>query len=1609
MKNRGDISHIKVSKTRKVFSDSHQFMPMPDLIEVQKNSYKWFLEEGLLDLFDEVSPIQDFIGRDLELYFEKYYLDEPKFDEVESRKKNITYEAPLRVNVRMKNKRTEQSVTQEVFLGDFPIMTDNGTFIINGIERVVVSQLIRSAGVIFSSEYIKGKKYYGAKIIPNRGAWLEIETDANKVIWVRIDRKRKVAVTSLLRAFGIETDEDIKALFKEVDLSEDGYIEATINKDLAKNEAEGLSEVYKRIRPGDLATTENARQLIYSMFFRFDRYDFDRVGRYKINRRFGIDIPNNKETRILRREDLIEIVKEVIRLNITQEPEDDIDHLGNRRVRAIGELIQNKFRVGLARMERIIKDRMSTADLETLTPNKLINARPVISIVKEFFMSSQLSQFMDQTNPLAELEHKRRLSAMGPGGLTRERAGFDVRDVHTTHYGRICPIATPEGPNIGLVGHLASYAKLNKYGFLEAPYRRVLHDIPKGDTQDLEGMITRDDIYEIIYIDAFQEEKYITTAFTTPIDENGYFLVDRCEVRKHGNPTSGDVTSIDFVGVAANQIVSVATSLIPFMEHDDGQRALMGTNMQRQAVPLVKAESPIVGTGVEARAARNSGHIILAEEDCEITKVDALMIEAKNAKGESRRYDLTKFLRSNASTCINQQPIVSVGDKIKRGDVLTNGPSIDNGELALGKNVLVAFMTWGGFNYEDAIIISESLVKQDTYSSIHIEDYTIDVRDTKLGPEVVTSDIPNIGEEKLKDLDDQGIIRIGAEVSSGDILVGKITPKGETELSAEEKLLRAIFGEKAKDVRDSSLYLGHGEHGKVVDVKIFSRESGDKLSAGVLESIQVTVAVLRKVQVGDKMAGRHGNKGVISKIVPVEDMPYLEDGTPVDIILSPLGIISRMNLGQLLETHLGFAAKKLGYKVATPVLNGLTEEQIRGELKKAGLPESGKVVLYDGKTGEAFDNEITVGYKYMLKLNHMVDDKIHQRSIGPYSLITQQPLGGKAQFGGQRFGEMEVWALEAYGAAHTLQEILTIKSDDVPGRSRAYEAIVKGEPISRINIPETINYRTQKPEKDGLFSERIFGPAKDWECHCGKYKKIRYKGIVCDKCGVEVTRSIVRRERTGHIKLAVPVSHIWFLRGVPSKIGLALGMTAQDLEKVVYFASYVVMEIDEEARKETLARIDSEYKGKQKKIKSEAEPGQEKTGELKSAYQISRDEIKNLKLFQILSEVEYFNLSLKYGHVFKAGIGAEAIRRLLEEIDLGKEIEKIEKALQDDKSSDKKKMLKRLKLFQGMKQSGIRPEWMLPTAIPVIPPDLRPMVQLDGGRFATSDLNDLYRRIINRNNRLKKLIEIGAPEVISRNEKRMLQEAVDALFDNSARRGQTSVAASTGQRRALRSLADMLKGKQGRFRQNLLGKRVDYSGRSVIVVGPRLKLHQCGLPKKMALELFKPFIFSRLEAMGLATTIKASKRMVEAEEPIVWDILEEVIREHPVLLNRAPTLHRLGIQAFEPLLIEGKAIQLHPLVCSAFNADFDGDQMAVHVPLSLEAQMEARTLMLASNNVLSPANGEPIIVPSQDIVLGLYYATRERPLCKGEGKIFSNPEEVRMAYDAGEVALHASI
>ncbi len=1635
----------------KDFSKFKSLVTPYDLNEIQLKSYQWFLRDGMKEILEEVSPIRDHTGKELELYFEDFRFDKPKYDEATIVYKDATYEIPLYIKVRLENKKTGQSMAQEIYFGDFPAMTNKGTFIINGVERVVVSQIIRSSGVYFTAALWHGKELFGAKVIPNRGAWLEFETDPDGVISVKIDRNRKVPVTDLLRVFGA-TDELIKSKFQDIDRGPIKHIEITLKKDTAKNLDDSYIEIYRRLRPGDPATPATAKNLVDSIFQRFERYDISPVGRFKLNQR--LEIKKAKDNRLLDLDDLIAIVREIIRLNNTPGSKpDDIDHLGNRRLKSVGELLQGRLRVGLARLRRIIQDRMSTLDRDTLSPAQLINFRPINAVVKEFFASSQLSQFMDQVNPLAELEHKRRLSALGPGGLRKEHAGFEVRDVHHSYYGRICPILTPEGTNIGLISYLAGFARINDFGFLVTPYAKVKN-----------GKVSN----EIIWLDALEEEKHkiVHAAVTRAGDK---LIGEILEARFAGEVGTYPVDEIDLMEVAPHQFVSIAASLIPFLQHTDASRALMGSNMQRQAVPSIKPVAPHVMTGQEEKMAGDSGYVIRAESDGKILAIDASSVTVQYAK-EKKIYRLTKFKRSNQYTCISQKPLISMGQAVKKGDVLIDGPSTQNGILSLGQNLTVAFMSWEGANFEDAIILSERVARDDLFTSIHVEDFYCDVRDTKLGPEITTPDLPNVAEEKLKNLDEEGIVRIGAEVKAGDILVGKISPKGETELTAEERLLRAIFGEKARDVKDTSLTMPHGKRGRVVGIKIFSRDQGDKLEVGVIKRIQVEIAHLRKVQAGDKLAGRHGNKGVISQVRPTEDMPYLEDGTPVDIILNPLGVVSRMNLGQILETHLGWAASKLGYRAITPGLDSANEEEIRAELKKAGLPEDGKVTLYNGQTGDAFDQKVTVGTIYMMKLNHLVEDKVHMRSIGPYSLITQQPLGGKAQFGGQRFGEMEVWALEGYGARHTLQEMLTIKSDDVMGRSAAYESIIRGETIKEPNIPatfnvllselkalsmniepiyesetthrddfkalrikpaspeditekwshgevtkpETINYRTQRPEKDGLFSERIFGPVKDYECYCGKYRRIRYKGVTCDRCGVEVTRASVRRERLGHIALAAPVAHIWFFKAIPSRLSLLLDVSSSKLERVIYYVDYVVTEVDEENRKVALADVGRELKGKMKTVKAVATKKAVKkaSDDLESAASNVKSILLNLRPGLVLSETEYFNLSRNFANIFTAGSGAEAVRKILQNMDLKNEIHKMEKGLEFSKkktaakTAADSKTFRRLKLFRSMLKNNIRPEWLILTSLPVLPPDLRPMVALDGGRYATSDLNDLYRRVINRNNRLKRLLEIKAPEVIVKNEKRMLQESVDALIDNSTRFGTQQMSA---QRRPLRSLADMLKGKQGRFRQNLLGKRVDYSGRSVIVVGPELDLDECGLPKKMALELFRPFVIHEIIKRGMAHTIRNANRLIEQAGDEIYAILEEIIKDRRVLLNRAPTLHRLGIQAFRPVLVEGLAIKLPPLVCVAFNADFDGDQMAVHLPLSVEAQKEAAEIMSSHKNILKPATGDLVALPTNDIVLGIYYLTKINPEAKGSGKNFEGMDEALMAYENGAVSLHAPV
>lgn len=1185
------------SDGRKSFSRLPQILDVPNLIEVQLNSFRWFQEKGLKQLFEEISPIKDFTGNRLELSFVGYEFREPRYNEQECRQKDLTYSAPLYVRTRLLVKETGEIKEQDLFFGDIPLMTSKGTFITSGAERIVVSQLLRSPGVYFTAreDPASGRTLCSAKIIPTRGAWLEFETSNRDIIAAKIDGKRKIAVTTLLRAIGFGTDAQLLDLFKDVEKDpEHQYIKSTMDRDLGvKDEAEALIDIYRKLRPGDPPNIENARKLINNLFFDETRYDLGNVGRYKLNTRLGLKV--SEDVRCLTREDIVAIIRHMILINNGEGHDDDIDHLGNRRVRTVGELLQNQFRIGLLRLERVVKERMSIIPTEAVTANALVNIRPVVAAVREFFGGSQLSQFMDQTNPLAEVTHKRRLSAMGPGGLSRERAGFDVRDVHYSHYGRICPIETPEGPNIGLIGSLATYSRINEYGFIESPYRIVVKELENTDTR-LIGRTARETILdeegkaivkegtvitakiqaklakmpsrivkiipfvsdEVIYLSADKEDQYTIAQANAKLDEHNQFVGDNIEARQADHYLLVTPDKVDLMDVSPKQIVSVATALIPFLEHDDANRALMGANMQRQAVPLIKAEAPLVATGMEAEAAKHSGQLVFAQNPGVVTSVTGSAIVITRDDGTQDTYPLMKFVRTNQGTCITQRPIVNKGDRVEAGALIADSSAIDHGELALGQNIICAFASWEGYNYEDAIVISSRLVENDKFTSIHIEKHEIEARDTKLGPEEITRDIPNVGEESLRELDENGIIRIGAEVNPGDILVGKISPKGETELSAEEKLLRAIFGEKAREVKDTSLRVPHGEWGKVINVKVFSRENSDEIPAGVNQWVQVWVAQKRKVSVGDKIAGRHGNKGVVALIAPKEDMPFLPDGTPVDIVLNPIGVPSRMNIGQILETHLGWVAQILGFKALTPVFDGADDNDIesglarawivqragaveldpltdkanldmnkvkswlteRGydadkifdsnfpeEAKKAALrlwlddlgidaremelpeleklskrlsseknlpsPVTGKVILRDGRTGEPFDQPVTIGNIYMMKLIHLVEDKVHARSTGPYSLIAQQPLGGKAQFGGQRFGEMEVWTLEAYGAAHNLQEVLTIKSDDVTGRAKTYEAIVKNEDIIQPGVPESFKVLVKELQSLGLAIEVI--------------------------------------------------------------------------------------------------------------------------------------------------------------------------------------------------------------------------------------------------------------------------------------------------------------------------------------------------------------------------------------------------------------------------------------------------------------------------------------------------------------------------------------------------------
>ena len=1930
------------SRLRVDFTKNPQNLDVPNLLLLQRDSYNSFLctdglsDSGIEKVFRSIFPIQDAQNR-VTLEYMGCEFGKPKYTATEAMVRGITYSIPLKIKVRLvlwdKDEKTGEKIgvkdikEQSIHIREIPLMTDRTSFIINGVERVVVNQLYRSPGVIFKEEEsntASNKLVYTGQIIPDRGSWLYFEHDAKDILFARINKRRKVPVTIVFRAMGYSKQDILKMFYSyltikqkgdkylirfnpenfdgrlEFDLKdENGKVLLQANKRLSSKKAKQLQDeglewieypteillnrclaepivdsesgeilfdvltaldetklkkiqelnikefqiandlasgsdrsiinsffadaeslkllkqtekiedendlaairVYKVMRPGEPVTKEVAKAFVRQLFFDPERYDLTCVGRMKMNHKLGLNVPDY--VTVLTHEDIFESVKYLIKVRNGQGRIDDRDHLGNRRIRAIGELLANELHVGLVKMQKAIRDKLTTmsGQFDTIMPHDLINSKMITSTIMEFFTGGQLSQFMDQTNPLSEVTHKRRLSALGEGGLVKERVGFEARDVHPTHYGRICPIETPEGQNIGLINTLSTFTRVNKLGFIEAPYKKV----NAGVVSD-----------EIIYLTATQEEGLIIAPASTKVDEKGNIVEDLIEIRQDGEIILCEKNKVDLIDLSPRMLVGVAASLIPFLEHDDANRALMGSNMQRQAVPLLKPDAPMVGTGIEKIIARDSWEAIKATRAGVVEKIDArnIYVLGEDENGAFiDHYALLKNLRTNQNTCFSQRPIVSVGDKVETGQVIADGPSMDKGELALGQNVRVAFMPWNGYNFEDAIVVNEKLIKDDAFTSIHIYEKEIEARELKHGAEEITADIPGIREEEIAHLDSSGVVKIGTYVSAGMILVGKVSPKSEVKPTPEERLLRAIFGEKAGHVVNKSLYCPPSLEGTVVDVKIFTKkgyekdaraisayeqeksvldidhhdrltmlnkeemlrittilskeklsnsaivngkeykkgeiipkedianinrfalntliksyssdiqaqyeqiknnfleqkktlgeeheeklailEKDDILPSGVVKLVKIYIATKRKLKVGDKMAGRHGNKGIVSNIVPSVDMPYTIDGEAVDIVLNPLGVPSRMNIGQILEVHLGLVGKNLGLQInemmqnqtqnwlseirekiidvielvtpksaegkkwvlslsddqllayakdwsrgvkfAIPVFEGIEQEKFNQLFDMAKINLDGKTELYDGKTGEKIKERVNVGYMYMLKLHHLVDEKVHARSTGPYSLVTQQPVGGKALFGGQRFGEMEVWALEAYGAAHTLKEMLTIKSDDTEGRVKAYKAITRGEAVGESEIPETfyvlskelqslgldvsvygderdedgnpkplvikeedrpkdfnafqlnlaspekilswshgevkkpetINYRTLKPERDGLFCTKIFGPVRDYECLCGKYKKMRYKGIVCEKCGVEVTSAKVRRSRMGHIELVTPVAHIWYVSSLPSRIGTLLGVKVKDLERVLYYEAYIVKEAGE-------AYYDNE-------------------------------KTKPVMKYDVLNEEQFQSINQRFEMTgFVAQMGGEAVKDLLEGLDLVVLLTSLKEEVKNTNSEAKKKtIIKRLKVVESFVASGNRPEWMMLTVLPVLPPDLRPLVALDGGKFAVSDVNDLYRKVINRNQRLKRLMELDAPEIIIRNEKRMLQEAVDALFDN----GRNANAVKGANKRPLKSLSEIIKGKQGRFRQNLLGKRVDFSGRSVIVVGPNLRMDQCGLPKNMALELFKPHLLSKLEEKGYATTLKQAKKIIEQKSNEVWECLQEVVEGYPVLLNRAPTLHKQSIQAFHPKLIDGKAIQLHPLVCSAFNADFDGDQMAVHVPLSQEAITECKVLMLSSMNILLPASGKAVAVPSQDMVLGLYYLSLSRDGVKGEHKLFGGIDEIMTAIELGELDINAKI
>ena len=1867
-----------VNQYRKQFGSEIQCPEIPYLITIQVESYKQLLQQetppdrreniGIQNVFTSNFPVISQNGN-LIVKFISYHIDPPLYSPVECKNMGHTYAGPMRITLELtvKEDDVEHVKQQDVYIGDVPFMTDNATFIVNGSERIIVSQLHRSPGLFFELSQVEVSKTYTARIIPTKGAWLDFEIDDRQQVYALINKKRVHATTMLMCLVDDEVDrsdkqkvlelfynyftftkednnlwqiemdnrtithlKDKRLTFDIIDSDKesifcyaDNIIEnhmlqhnkkiyvtgqtltkmdlysdvilknkllaescesitqklldslpngSSINvvdtenkfgkpilnslkfgKCASKNDA--LIKLYTVIRPNEQARLNLAKSIMDLTFFSEERYSLSKVGRVKLNQKLGTDT----DSLILSKQDIFSIVEKLLLIANGYESVDDPDGLEYRRVRSVGELVQNQFQQAIGKFARAIQDRLSSVTKDT-SILELINSRHFISSIREFFGTSELSQLADQTNLLSELSHKRRLSSFGRGGLDRTRASTEVRDLHGTHYGRVCIIETPEGSAVGLVNSFAIFAIIDEYGFLCTPYRPVRN---------------RKISNEIVYLSASDEKNKTIAHYDTTIFEDEFTLKPGfIHSRRNNDHLLTDSANIDYIDISPKQILSISSSLIPFIENDDAARAVLGANMQRQALPLIGPSAPLVGTGMESVVVRDSGSCVKAKHNGVIEYVSAEKIIIRNHEVDApiiHSYNLLKFQKSNDGTMIDQIPCVSVGDLVGKGDIIANGAAVDKGEIALGRNIRIAFHSWKGGNYEDAIIISSQMAKQ--FSSVGLTKFEISTREIKQGIEQFTRDIPNINEEFINQLDESGIVNIGTEVKSGDILVGRVTPKGETNMTPDERLLRAIFGDKSIDVKDTSLRVPPGMRGTVVDVRVFTRKGvdkskraieiendtiksylseremelkilktsfvdsakhaitnyhirnsgsfdqnklsnwsledylnynidcdfykklvshynyqqkhieddftfkckrlvgGDILPVGVLETIQVFVATEYVIQPGDKLAGRHGNKGIVSKVMSAENMPYTKDGEIIDMLFTSTGISGRMNIGQVLEVHLGWAAVNLGKKIenfleqiktqqiyakqlrdfllliynsdrekemleaksddeiiefakhltngvpfASPVFEGPGRDRIKELLELAGCHPSGKEELYDGETGLPFPQRVAVGVMYMMQLHHLVEKKEHARSVGPYSIITQQPIGGKSQMGAQRFGEMEVWTLQAYGAAYTTRETLTVKSDYPIGRARIFELISQGYdifdqkgipesfcvllyelralclnidclsfkdgqfiPQDLINIenfdalkisiasaaqirawsygevtkPETIHYRTSKPNPDGIFSTRIFGPIKDYQCLCGKHRGTKRKGIICSKCGTEVTTSRVRRYRMGHIELATPVAHVWFAKVLPSRIAIVLDMSISNLSKLLKFESYAVI------------------------------------SQGLSPYSVG----------QVISEHEYLEAMGNYEeHGFECLTGAEALESLLKSLNLSYEIDKIRQDLTHANESNRVKLIRRLKVLEYFYKNGTKPESMVLRVLPVLPPDLRPLVSIEGGRFASSDLNDLYRRIINRNNRLARLLKYSTPNIIIRNEKRMLQEAVDGLFDNSRR---SQPITNTSNKRPLKSLADAIKGKQGRFRQNLLGKRVDYSGRSVIIVGPHLKLHQCGLPKSMALELFKPFVLARLVLRGFAPTLRIAKTLIENKQAEVWDILSEVTKNHVVLLNRAPTLHRLGIQAFEPVLIEGRAIQLHPLTCKAFNADFDGDQMGVHVLLSIESQLEARALMMSTKCILNPSNGMPIATPSRDIVLGLYAMTCIEHGFGNEDLVVANLEEAEHALSQG--------